>query len=73
MNKDILQSKFVKKMKEVTDGGNISYLLTTEEVYPYLNTVTEVRTIPMNFDASALVGRYFIVTGSGRYFKNVLD
>ncbi len=27
--------------------------------------------IPMIFDATALAGKYFIVTGSGKYFKNV--
>ncbi|OLS39183.1 rhamnulose-1-phosphate aldolase [Bacillus sp. MRMR6] len=53
------------------NGGNISYLLHEYEVLPYLNVDNVLRTIPMNFDASALAGRYFIVTGSGKYFKNV--
>ena len=30
-----------------------------------------IRRISMIFDASRLAGCYFIVTGSGRYFKNV--
>lgn len=82
MTQDILTSKFVIEMMETTanlyrlgwderNGGNISYLLTTEEVYPYLGGKKEIRTIPMSFDASPLAGRYFIVTGSGKYFKNV--
>jgi rhamnulose-1-phosphate aldolase len=29
--------------------------------------------ILMNFDASALAGKYFIVTGSGKFFKNVSE
>lgn len=53
------------------NGGNISYLLHEYEVLPYLNVDNVLRTIPMNFDASTLAGRYFIVTGSGKYFKNV--
>lgn len=84
MNKDILQSKFVNEMKDATanlyrlgwderNGGNISYLLTMEEVYPYLNGHNEIRTIKMNFDASSLAGQYLIVTGSGKYFKNVTN
>ena len=27
----------------------------------------------MKFDATKLAGKYFIVTGSGKYFKNVCD
>ncbi|WP_251551476.1 rhamnulose-1-phosphate aldolase [Neobacillus muris] len=53
------------------NGGNISYLLNQYEVIPYLDVTKVIRTIPMNFDASALAGKYFIVTGSGKYFKNV--
>ncbi|MFS0637620.1 rhamnulose-1-phosphate aldolase [Mesobacillus foraminis] len=82
MKQDILKSKFVIEMKEATanlyrlgwderNGGNISCLLTTEEVYPYLDGCRETRVVPMTFDASPLAGRYFIVTGSGKYFKNV--
>ena len=29
------------------------------------------RTIPLGFDAAALAGKIFIVTGTGKYFKNV--
>lgn len=53
------------------NGGNISYLLTEEEVLPYLDSNKIIRTVEMNFDASALAGKYFIVTGSGKFFKNV--
>ncbi len=53
------------------NGGNISYLLNEYEVLPFLNVNEVKRTVPMNFDASAHAGRYFIVTGSGKYFKNV--
>ena len=39
--------------------------------YPDLNRV--IRTIPIGFDATALAGKIFIVTGTGKYFKNVTD
>lgn len=80
--KNILEAPFVQEMVEVTsnlyrlgwderNGGNISYLLDEEAVSTYLDTTNILRNIPMAFDGSALKGRYFIVTGSGKYFKNV--
>ena len=53
------------------NGGNISYLLNEEEVAEYLDLTKVVRTIPTGFDATALIGKIFIVTGTGQYFKNV--
>ena len=61
------------------NGGNISYLLKEEEVAEYLDLKKVVRTIPLmgvnevDFDASPLEGKIFIVTGTGKYFKNVED
>ncbi|MBA3927751.1 rhamnulose-1-phosphate aldolase [Listeria rustica] len=84
MSKDIVAAPFVQEMMKVTanlyrlgwderNGGNISYLLTEAEVGEYINPNQVIRTIPMIFDATALAGKYFIVTGSGKYFKNVID
>ena len=53
------------------NGGNISYLLTEEEVAEVLDVTKVIRTIDMGFEAKTLAGKYFIVTGSGKYFKNV--
>ena len=80
--KDIMSAPFVEEMKEMTanmyrlgwderNGGNISYLLCEEEVAEYLDLNQVVRTIPTGFDATALIGKIFIVTGTGQYFKNV--
>ena len=80
--KDILTAPFVEEMKQTTanmyrlgwderNGGNISYLLREEEVAEYLDTTRVIRTIPTGFDAKPLIGKYFIVTGTGKYFKNV--
>ncbi len=30
-----------------------------------------IRTIPLGFDATSIIGKIFIVTGTGKYFKNV--
>ncbi len=59
------------------NGGNISYLLDENEVAEYLDLNNVIRTIPLagvnegDFDVSALFGKIFIVTGTGKYFKNV--
>lgn len=82
MKTNILQANYLQEMIEVTanlyrlgwderNGGNITYLLMEEEVAPFLSLEEVIREIPMIFDASQLVGRYFLVTGSGKYFKNV--
>ena len=80
----IYNAPFLKEMMETTanlyrlgwderNGGNISYLLTEEDVAPFVNEDNVKRTVEMKFDASGLAGKYFIVTGSGKYFKNVND
>ncbi|MBQ3219883.1 MAG: rhamnulose-1-phosphate aldolase [Clostridia bacterium] len=80
--KDILQAPFVREMCEATanmyrlgwderNGGNISYLLEENEVKEYLDLNKVIRTIPTGFDATPLIGKIFIVTGTGKYFKNV--
>ena len=59
------------------NGGNISYLLKEEEVAEYLDLNKAIRTIPFagvhktSFDASPLAGKIFLVTGTGKYFRNV--
>lgn len=80
--KDILTAPFLKEMCATTanmyrlgwderNGGNISYLLDTEEVAQYLDPDHVIRTIPTGFDATPLIGKIFIVTGTGKFFKNV--
>ena len=61
------------------NGGNISMLLDEDEVRKYLDTARVIRKIPFmgvkaaSFDASPLAGRIFLVTGTGKYFKNIKD
>ena len=82
LKKNILEAPFVKEMCRTTanmyrlgwderNGGNISYLLKEEEVSEYLDLNEVIRTIPTGFDAKPLIGKIFIVTGTGKYFKNV--
>ena len=80
--KDILTAPFVEEMKKTCsnmyrlgwderNGGNISYMLDEDEVAEYLDLDNVIRTIPSGFDATPLIGKIFIVTGTGKYFKNV--
>lgn len=53
------------------NGGNISYLIPEKEVAEYIDIERVQRTISIGFNAKELVGKYFLVTGTGKYFKNV--
>ena len=53
------------------NGGNISLLLDEEQVADYVDTSAVIRTIPTGFKAPELDGKLFLVTGTGKYFKNV--
>ena len=80
--KDILTAPFLTEMVRTAtemyrhgwderNGGNISLLLKPEEVGEYVDTGCVLRTIPTGFSAPELAGMYFLVTGTGKYFKNV--
>lgn len=79
---NVSEAPFVKEMGKICsnmyrqgwderNGGNISVLLDNAEVENYLDTNEVIREIPMGFDATSLIGKIFIVTGTGKYFKNV--
>ncbi|NGZ74754.1 rhamnulose-1-phosphate aldolase [Saccharibacillus alkalitolerans] len=78
-----LEIPFVREMSEITqhmwrngwderNGGNVSYMLNEAEVAEYLDINQVVREIEPAFPVHELAGKYFIVTGSGKYFKNVI-
>ena len=82
--KNIFDAPFMKEMLKATanmyrlgwderNGGNISYLINEKDVAEYLDPDEVIRTIPTGFDAGKLIGKIFIVTGTGKYFKNVDD
>lgn len=80
----ILESKFVKGFIKMADdgfqqgwhernGGNLSYRLKPEEVssiLPRLNAPGEW--VPIGTEVPGLAGEYFLVTGSGKYFRNII-
>ena len=52
------------------NGGNISMLLDEAEVREYLD-MQSICTLEIGFAAPVLDGRFFLVTGTGKYFMNV--
>ena len=79
----ILDSKFMKGFIKMADdgfqqgwhernGGNLSYRLKNEEVEmirPRLNAPGEWQ--PIGTEVPGLAGEFFLVTGSGKYFRNI--
>ena len=79
--KNILNAPFMVEMIRTTtnmyahgwderNGGNISLLLDEAEVKEYLD-MQPIRTLETGFAAPELNGKLFLVTGTGKYFKNV--
>lgn len=80
----ILDSKFVKGFIKMADdgfqqgwhernGGNLSYRLKPEEVEsirPRLNSAGDWE--PIGASVPGLAGEFFLVTGSGKYFRNII-
>ena len=80
--KDILTAPFLTEFCRTTsnmyrlgwderNGGNISLMLDENEVAQYLDLDNVLRTIPTGFEAKPLIGKLFLVTGTGKYFKNM--
>lgn len=80
----VLDTKFVKGFIKMADdgflqgwhernGGNLSYRLKeeeVEEVRPRLNNNSEWK--PIGTSVPNLSGEFFLVTGSGKYFRNII-
>ena len=80
--KNILEAKFmVEFIRTVTNmyrlgwdernGGNVSLMLDEEEVKDYVDVKKVIRTMETGFTSPKLNGKIFLVTGTGKYFKNV--
>lgn len=80
----MMDAPCIKQICKITDnmyrqgwdernGGNISILIDEDEARKYLDLGKVIRTIPINFDAKEIAGKIFLVTGTGKYFKNVSE
>lgn len=82
MAKSIQDSWFIQAMVKATsdmwlkgwderNGGNVSLRLLEADIEPYKNSLGSDRTLPIGEKIAGLAGQYFLVTGSGKYFRNV--
>ena len=53
------------------NGGNLSYRIKPEEVDTVRNFIVPREWKPIGTSVPKLAGQYFLVTGSGKYFRNV--
>lgn len=80
----ILDTKFVRGFIKMADdgfqqgwhernGGNLSYRLKPEEVEGIRTRLSDSgEWIPIGVSVPGLAGEYFLVTGSGKYFRNII-
>ena len=54
------------------NGGNLSYRVKPEEVEEVKDSLENMEWQPIETAVPALAGEYFLVTGSGKYFRNVI-
>ena len=82
MTVTIEESWFVREMiKATTDmwlkgwdernGGNVSLRLREADIAPFQQDLNDERRIDIGETVSELTGQLFLVTGSGKYFRNV--
>ncbi|MCM1253505.1 MAG: rhamnulose-1-phosphate aldolase [Clostridium sp.] len=80
----ILDTKFVRGFIKMADdgfqqgwhernGGNLSYRLKPEEVEGIKSRLSDNgEWTPIGVSVPGLAGEYFLVTGSGKYFRNII-
>ncbi|MCM1539244.1 MAG: rhamnulose-1-phosphate aldolase [bacterium] len=79
---NFLEAEFVKGFIRMADdgwqqgwhernGGNLSYRVKQEEVEEVREALSPKEWQPIGASVPGLAGEYFLVTGSGKYFRNV--
>ena len=80
---EIKESAFMERFQRLTDdafqkgwhernGGNLTYRVPAEEVEAVKDSLHGVRAWqPIGNTVPGLAGEYFLVTGSGKYMRNV--
>ena len=54
------------------NGGTLSYRVKPEEIKEVKDTLKNKEWQPIGTDVPALAGEYFLVTGSGKFFRNII-
>lgn len=79
---DILKAPFLTDMTRVSEqiyakgwgeanGGNISIRITPEEILPFEECLKSGQETKLPFSMPDLAGDYFLVTGTGVFFRNI--
>jgi len=79
---DLMQASLMQEMIRICslmydhgwnerNGGNVSLLLQGTEMDDFLQEAPGKRTLATGFRLPALEGKTFLITGTGKYFKNV--
>lgn len=79
----VLEAGFVKDFQRMAfdgfeqgwherNGGNLSYRMTKEEAESVSEEFTPGEWREIGTEVPTLAGQYFLVTGSGKYFRNVI-
>ena len=80
----VLDSKFVKDFIKMADdgyhegwhernGGNLSYRIRPEEVETIRSRLSDRgEWTPIGVSVPDLAGEFFLVTGTGKYFRNII-
>lgn len=55
------------------NGGNVSYILNDDEIKEYIDIFTDNRKIELESPKINLANKYILVTGTGKYFKNIFE
>jgi rhamnulose-1-phosphate aldolase len=55
------------------NAGNVSYILSNEEVDSYKKQFETNRIHKLQLSVDGMVGKYLLITGTGKYFRNVKD
>lgn len=81
--KDVTQSKPIREICEITkqmfingwhekNSGNISYRIFEEEIADFIpEDGYKNEIVKLDIDASLIANQFYIVTGKGKYFKNI--
>lgn len=80
--KNIINAPYIKEIGRIAtymykmgwddrNAGNISYLLKEEDVLPYISTDKIIKRIEISLPVKELAGKYFLITGTGKYFRNI--
>ena len=55
------------------NGGNLSLMIDENQAKEVCDTNSIIKTFTYDFDMSDIINRYFIITATGSYFKNMKD